>query len=264
MPSLTRASHARSTAADAASNRGDPPPPSSSSSSSTSSSTRWSGGDAASLDAWLRASGVDTARFGVGDAKSLDDLAEEVARGEATVTLDPRTGAPLRSVRVLQLLLRDAAGRVLVEARQEWSDGRVRERGTPLSEKMLGGESWRDAAPRAVAEELGSALAPGYELVVDEATLQVRNVARDSVSYPGLPSLYAMHAVEAALAPADAWPPNAPVTTATGSGGGDGAESNARVLGEGFVSVEATKRGTITATWVWREGFEWREGADGG
>ena len=186
---------------------------------------------AASLDAWLRASGVDTARFGVGDAKSLDDLAEEVARGEATVTLDPRTGAPLRSVRVLQLLLRDAAGRVLVEARQEWSDGRVRERGTPLSEKMLGGESWRDAAPRAVAEELGSALAPGYELVVDEATLRVRNVARDSVSYPGLPSLYAMHAVEA-RPPADAWPPNAPVTRPPGAAAAR-AESNARVLGEG-------------------------------
>jgi hypothetical protein len=59
---------------------------------------------------------------------------------------------------VLRLLIRDAHGRVLIEARQEWSDGRVRERGTPLSEKLMRDEDWRDAAFRAVSEELGSCL----------------------------------------------------------------------------------------------------------
>jgi len=48
---------------------------------------------------------------------------------------------------------------VLQEAKQQLPDGRVRTRGLPLSEKLLGGESWRGAVERAVQEELGSVLA---------------------------------------------------------------------------------------------------------
>lgn len=47
---------------------------------------------------------------------------------------------------------------VLIEASQRLPDGRVRQRGLPLSEKMIGHEGWRDAALRAVAEELDTAL----------------------------------------------------------------------------------------------------------
>jgi hypothetical protein len=48
------------------------------------------------------------------------------------------------------------------------ADGRTRERGTALSEKLLAGEDWRSAAPRAVAEELGSILPEDYSLDVAE------------------------------------------------------------------------------------------------
>ena len=191
----------------------------------------WTGGSEASLEAWLRDWGVDPSAFGVGGAKALSDLTLEVENGEAT--LEVVAGAPMRSVRVLQLLIRDDRGRVLIEARQEWEGKSPRERGTPLSEKLLGGENWAEAAPRAVAEELGSALEPGYELVVDESSLAVREVERDSLSYPGLRSRYAMHSVEARIL--------------NGFPGGTSEE--------GFTSVEDTPRGRLTATWVWRDAW---------
>lgn len=55
------------------------------------------------------------------------------------------------------------ATQVLTEAKQQLPDGRVRSRGIPLSEKLLPGEDWREAALRAVAEELGSALQEGWQ-----------------------------------------------------------------------------------------------------
>ena len=117
--------------------------------------------DVASLREWLDANGVDANAFGVNGAKSLADLAIEVERGETTLALDDVTNAPRRDVRVLRLLVTDEAkrpGQVLVEARQEWESGRVRYRNTPLSEKLLGNEDWRDAVRRAVDEELGGAI----------------------------------------------------------------------------------------------------------
>ena len=150
-----------------------------------------------SLEEWLRTNGVDTAPFGRGTAKRMEDLATEVKNGETT--LEIVDGCPRRSVRVLQLLIRDETGRVLIEAKQEWEDGRTRERGTPLSEKLLRDEEWRDAAPRAVAEELSSALRTGYKLDVDESSIRCVAKERDSLSYPGLPSRYLMHSVEARI-----------------------------------------------------------------
>lgn len=47
---------------------------------------------------------------------------------------------------------------MLIEAAQRLPDGRVRQRCLPLSEKMIGAEGWQEAAVRAVAEELDTAL----------------------------------------------------------------------------------------------------------
>ncbi len=47
---------------------------------------------------------------------------------------------------------------VLLEVRQVLPDGRVRERGLVVSEKLKAGEEWQDGVLRAVQEELGSAL----------------------------------------------------------------------------------------------------------
>mmetsp|Transcript_33547 Transcript_33547/g.53803 ORF Transcript_33547/g.53803 Transcript_33547/m.53803 type:complete len:316 (+) Transcript_33547:79-1026(+) len=194
----------------------------------------WIGGGVASLEQWLRHHGVDPAQFGSGAAKTTQDLVTEVEQGETT--LEVIKGSPRRNVRVLQLLVLDARGRMLIEASQEWEGGRMRERNQPLSEKLLGGEDWRQAAPRAVAEELGSALTAGYTLHLDESTLRCEVVERDSLSYPGLPSRYVMNSVEARI------DNGFPCTEVSGDF-------------EGFTSVEETKRGRLTVRWEWREGY---------
>lgn len=51
-----------------------------------------------------------------------------------------------------------SAVQVLIEAGQRLPDGRLRQRGLPLSEKMIGQEDWQTAAVRAVSEELATAL----------------------------------------------------------------------------------------------------------
>lgn len=52
-----------------------------------------------------------------------------------------------------------------MEASQQLPDGRIRHRNLPLSEKLLAGESWQDAVPRAVQEELGTVLRNPFLMV---------------------------------------------------------------------------------------------------
>ena len=205
--------------------------------------------DVASLREWLDANGVDANAFGVNGAKSLADLAIEVERGETTLALDDVTNAPRRDVRVLRLLVTDETwpGQVLVEARQEWESGRVRYRNTPLSEKLLGNEDWRDAVRRAVDEELGGAIdATQFSLKVDESSVRRTEVDRESLSYPGLSSRYAMFTVTCEVKGLPE--PTTPV------------EGSSVVEGElGFTSVEDTPSGWLKATWAWRRREEYEE-----
>ena len=241
----------------------------------------WTGGSLESLAAWLRAHGVDPAAFASAsnDAKSLSELAREVARGETSLvanemhddaTMTKTRKRAERRVRVLRLLIRDAHGRVLIEARQEWSDGRVRERGTPLSEKLMRDEDWRDAAVRAVSEELGSCLVTNTEnttdvdrrdddaqlVTLDESSVTFSKIDRTSVSYPGLRCAYEFITVDAevlGLPACDGRFVAGATTTMTKTESGDD-EADA---GEpSFTSTEINSDGTtLVATWVWREGY---------
>ncbi len=206
--------------------------------------------DVASLCEWLDANGVDANAFGVNGAKSLTDLAIEVERGETTLALDDVTNAPRRDVRVLRLLVTDETsrpGQILVEARQEWESGRVRYRNTPLSEKLLGDEDWRDAVRRAVDEELGGAIdATQFSLKVDEGSVRRSEVDRESLSYPGLSSRYAMFTVTCEVKGLPE--PTTPVEGSTMEGGE-----------LGFTSVEDTPSGWLKATWAWRRREEYEE-----
>ena len=228
--------------------------------------------DVASLRQWLDANGVDANAFGVNGAKSLTDLAIEVERGETTLALDDVTNAPRRDVRVLRLLVTDETwpGQVLVEARQEWESGRVRYRNTPLSEKLLGNEDWRDAVRRAVDEELGGAIdATQFSLKVDESSVRRTEVDRESLSYPGLSSRYESYvyfyfpvwairlmtscfnryAMFTVTCEVKGLPePTTPV------------EGSAMEGGElVFTSVEDTPSGWLKATWAWRRREEYEE-----
>ena len=260
---------------------------SASTSSSPDDATSWTGGSPDSLAAWLRAHGVDPSFASAAKSistKSIVELATEVRRGE-TALLSDANGAVIRRVRVLRLLIRDDRDRVLIEARQEWSDGRVRERGTPLSEKMRRDEDWRDAARRAVVEELGSRLtffstkkdpartatptAPVVELngsttgdessvtddvflTLDESSVAFVSVTKStSASYPGLRSAYDFVTVDARLRGL----PECDETfvsrlTRTND---DDASYEAE---PSFTSTERDADGTtLVATWVGREGY---------
>ena len=128
---------------------------------SSSAAPGWAGGDEASLRAWLEAHGVRLDAWGTGTAKTTHDLHKEVLEGETTLLV--RDGKPLRQLSMcvprllracaprlgsrasrpcsVQLRVRDARGRTLVEAAQALPDGRVRRRGVLLSEKRVGSEA---------------------------------------------------------------------------------------------------------------------------
>ena len=250
-----------------------------STSSSPDDATSWTGGSPDSLAAWLRAHGVDPGfASAANDTKSISELATEVRRGETTLAAD--ANGAVRRVRVLRLLIRDDRDRVLIEARQEWSDGRVRERGTPLSEKMHRDEDWRDAARRAVVEELGSRLffltkdpartatpdtavvelngsGPGDEsrltddvLTLDESSVAFVSITKStSASYPGLRSAYDFVTVDARVRGL----PECDETFVSRFRTNDDASYEAE---PSFTSTERDADGTtLVATWVWREGY---------
>ena len=248
-----------------------------STSSSPDDATSWTGGSPDSLAAWLRAHGVDPGfASAANDTKSISELATEVRRGETTLEAD--ANGAVRRVRVLRLLIRDDRDRVLIETRQEWSDGRVRERGTPLSEKMRRDEDWRDAARRAVLEELGSCLfltkhatptvdADGGEdaasdadsetyrsvarlVTLDESSVAFSSITKStSASYPGLRSAYDFVTVDARVRGL----PECDETFVSRFRANDDALCEAE---PSFTSTERDADGTtLVATWVWREGY---------
>ncbi|KAG6498305.1 uncharacterized protein LOC121991573 [Zingiber officinale] len=136
-------------------------------------------------------------------SKSLVNLWIEVNRGETSLLLlpdsegDPSgekegTSTILRVVNVAIVRIRNSRGEVLVESHQILSDGTVRHRYRPLSEKMMPGEAVEEAAVRAVREELGKdavRIIPG--------SYRMRMEDRASASYPGLPGRYILHTVDA-------------------------------------------------------------------
>ncbi|KAJ9504760.1 hypothetical protein QJQ45_023741 [Haematococcus lacustris] len=69
----------------------------------------------------------------------------------------------------------------------------------PLSEKLIGDESWQEAVPRAVQEELGSALPEGYQVSLVEGSYRELQEVSSSMSYPGLPTKYTFHRVDASV-----------------------------------------------------------------
>ncbi|XP_020592521.1 uncharacterized protein LOC110033027 [Phalaenopsis equestris] len=120
------------------------------------------------------------------------DWQSEAAAG---VQVDDQPTIPLRAVNVAIVKIRNRRGALLVESHQLLSDGTVRQRGRPLSEKMRPGETVEDAAWRAVEEELGIAASGSVKIVPDSYVVRVEEKA--SVSYPGLPARYILHSIEA-------------------------------------------------------------------
>ncbi|KAL5567659.1 hypothetical protein UlMin_024234 [Ulmus minor] len=153
-----------------------------------------------SLSDWLkpRLPSESFASWGVmPGTKNVHNLWLELSEGE---TLLADSTPPIRTVHVVTIRIIDKGNRVLIESHQELSDGSVRRRGRPLSEKMKPSEDLESAVTRAVREELGSILASsgdGPTVNVVPGSYQKKVEERNSVSYPGLPARYELHSVDA-------------------------------------------------------------------
>lgn len=143
------------------------------------------------LEAWLNKHGIHYEAWGKNSSKSLRNLWQELEAGEVQLKEYP----PLRVVEVVQIIIR-RNNQILVEAEQEFVNGQRRFRNQPPSEKVKPGESIEEAACRCLLEELG--ISPeAIQLNLDSH--QQHQTSTNSISYPGLPSQYNFHVVEAAV-----------------------------------------------------------------
>ncbi|KAL4187006.1 hypothetical protein AMTRI_Chr09g16710 [Amborella trichopoda] len=128
--------------------------------------------------------------------KNITNLWLELFHGETLIT---DSIPPTRTLNVAIVNVRNTDGQLLLEEKQEMSDGSVRERMRPLSEKMKPGESIEGAAMRAIREELGFALGSFDGVKIVKETYKTQVEEKVSASYPGLPARYVLHCVEARI-----------------------------------------------------------------
>jgi hypothetical protein len=133
---------------------------------------------------------VEVEEWGKGDAKTVSDLWNEIERGESIVHKEPF----YREVEVVRITIRrEGDGFVLVEAEQEFHDGRKRSRNVRPSEKLRIGESYIEAAKRGLVQEFG--LKERQISILEETHQQMQEI-KSSLSYPGVPTLFKYHIVE--------------------------------------------------------------------
>lgn len=143
------------------------------------------------LKRWLKSNGINCDLWGQNSSKSLRNLWQELEAGEVQLKDSP----PLRVVDVVQIIIQQGEY-ILVEAEQEFFNGQRRFRNQPPSEKIKPGETIQQAATRCLVEEL--AVNPEQITLHPESHHQ-HQTNTNSVSYPGLPSQYNFHLLEAAV-----------------------------------------------------------------
>ena len=95
---------------------------------------------------------IPLSEWGKGSAKNIRHLQKEIDDKETV--LEERNGELIRKVSVVAVAVENN-GKRLVEDRQEFSDGRVRRRGTRrCGEKCIAGETSEQSAIRCLEEEL--------------------------------------------------------------------------------------------------------------
>lgn len=147
--------------------------------------------DIYALATWLSHYGIDFKAWGENSSKSLNHLWQELQAGEVQLMDTP----PLRLVEVVQIIIRRGET-VLMEAEQEFFNGQRRYRNQPPSEKIKPGETVQDAACRCLQEELAL---PKEAISLRPETHRQYQTSTNSISYPGLPSQYNFHVIEAAV-----------------------------------------------------------------
>ena len=154
----------------------------------------------ASLQKKLAGTGIDTAHWGTGKAKTIEHLLKEIEEGETELISE--NGALVRKVTFGACGVfydsHDGKRYQLFEDRQVFNDGRERRRemNNAVLEKIKKGEEVDTAMARGLQEELGVSGNIGLNKV------DVRERREMSGSYPGLTTLYAEHHFEATLSDA--------------------------------------------------------------
>jgi ADP-ribose pyrophosphatase YjhB (NUDIX family) len=143
------------------------------------------------LEAWLKKHGINCESWGKNSSKSLQNLWQELEAGEVQLREPP----PLRVVEVVQIIIQ-RNNNILVEAEQEFLNGQRRFRNQPPSEKVKPGETIYEAACRCLKEELG---VEEEAIKLDMKSHRQHQTNTNSISYPGLPSQYNFHLLEAAV-----------------------------------------------------------------
>uniref|UniRef100_A0A2P2PRU6 Nudix hydrolase domain-containing protein n=1 Tax=Rhizophora mucronata TaxID=61149 RepID=A0A2P2PRU6_RHIMU len=149
-----------------------------------------------SLSDWLRPRlpSDSFASWGVTPGtKNVDNLWLEISEGETSLA---DSTPPIRTVNVVTVRVIGKNNLILLESHQELSDGSVRDRCKPLSEKMKPNETPQAAVFRAIKEELGSILNDAGAVTIVPGSYKEKLEERNSVSYPGLPARYVLHTVD--------------------------------------------------------------------
>ncbi len=150
------------------------------------------------LERLLSEHGVSVASWGSNEAKTTDDLLDELSSGESRLL--EADGGLWRNVSVVGVdvfFIDPRQGMLhLVEAEQRFRSGRrrIRKLRTSIAEKQLPGEPPSVAARRAIEEELGLSTL-GLKLIGKGSEV----VEEDSGSYPGLHSKRTLTYFECAL-----------------------------------------------------------------
>ncbi len=160
----------------------------------------------AELEVLLTTYGIDFSSWGTGYSKTLQHLLDEINNGESE--LIEESGSLIRRIRALDITVThttsDGRSLILVEDRQEFTDGRVRHRAKGGVREKLSRDEFADSrsVARALNEELGVTLD-----LPNDLTPRVEVKDRDASSYPGLTGRYMIYFFEVNL-PGDCFNPD--------------------------------------------------------
>lgn len=140
---------------------------------------------------------IDVSKFGKGQAKTLDELCKEIIRGEANLMQDATEHKKLvRVVDVVLLRIRSSAdkkGKFLIEAGEQYADGRKRTTCRMPGTKQRPHESVKGTAQRILATILRMV---DCDVRFRFSTKELFEEVQDSPSYPGMNTVYRKHIVE--------------------------------------------------------------------
>lgn len=136
---------------------------------------------------------VDVSKFGVGKAKSLDQLLHELETHECRMLL--RNRKAIRVVDLMVLRLKSPSGKYLIEVNQKMSNGTNRDvQRLPAVMRKAGGsgiEMARSEVARLLQQELNTTVkVVNVSLNVVDSMQDAVSSVETSASYPGLDSVY--------------------------------------------------------------------------